>query len=153
MAGNDSRNQKLSKQRCDYAGNENAIERTRAADRSEWCAEPGNIFDAQQIGADQHAQGAADVSEWRALLGADEYTYERCADRRDQNWHGDSKPWNRAAEIVTDDADDGDAEQCREYTQRTVGKQKHGQGDGYQATAEVNANLRFVVKPLRRYSE
>src|ERR1700733_10292436 len=49
------------------AGEKNTVEGAGAADRSDRRAEPADLVEIGQIGADQRAEAAGDISEWRSV--------------------------------------------------------------------------------------
>ena len=51
-----------------HAGQENTVERSRPADGRDWRAEARDLTQIRKIGADQHAETAADIGE-RAGVG------------------------------------------------------------------------------------
>src|SRR5580704_19382089 len=76
------------------AGEEDAVECSRPADRSDGGAEPLDMREVEQIRADQGAEASARIGERGGVPPGDQKGRDRRRDRRAENRDRDPYPWN-----------------------------------------------------------
>src|SRR4030081_1926323 len=69
------------KQDGENAGEKDAVESSRAANRGDWRAKATDLVEIKKIGANQRSHRAADIGKWRRVLAGQ----DKCKDYRDQD--------------------------------------------------------------------
>lgn len=146
----------LGQQHRHEAADEYPVEAACPADRDKRGAQALNVPKVQQVGADQHAQGAADEGQRCGIGRIERDRNQRRHQRREQHRRAQSDAGQAAGGLEAQQRDGGDREHDVQNIQRVLRQQVNAECGGNHAAADVDhdegpAGMRHLAVELAQW--